>query len=208
MSGSSSSRSLRYWLQLGSPLTVGADGIGRPVWGLTHQHSPLWPCTDILHWNNKKTVPCIYVVGCLWKIKTVPSLMVWRKQNDKFQCSHDLTCLLLPVLGYTAPSCHSLGCARRTGLPGGLCYLWRASWISSPGSGRVPADKGSWGKKAKTTALVTARMETLWCFSHPFHVNGWRNDPWCPDMSVFTALAVMWKAHTHTLTVNYLCLKS
>lgn len=41
MSGSSSSSSRRYWLQLGSPLTVGADGMGRPVWGLTHQHSPL-----------------------------------------------------------------------------------------------------------------------------------------------------------------------
>lgn len=51
-SGSSSSSSARYWLQLGSPLTVGADGIGRPVWGLTHQHSPLWPWRDILHWNT------------------------------------------------------------------------------------------------------------------------------------------------------------
>lgn len=28
---SSSSSSVRYWLQLGSPLTVGADGMGRPV---------------------------------------------------------------------------------------------------------------------------------------------------------------------------------
>lgn len=53
MSGSSSSSSRRYWLQLGSPLTVGADGMGRPVWGLTHQHSPLWPWRDILHWNAK-----------------------------------------------------------------------------------------------------------------------------------------------------------
>lgn len=51
-SGSSSSSSPRYWLQFGSPLTVGAVGMGRPVWGLTHQHSPLWPCRDILHWKR------------------------------------------------------------------------------------------------------------------------------------------------------------
>lgn len=53
-------------------------------------------------------------------------------------------CLDSPAWGYTAPSCHSWGCAGHTGLPGDLGCLWRASWISSPGSGRAPADTESW----------------------------------------------------------------
>lgn len=48
-----------------------------------------------------------------------------------------------PVWGYTAPSCRSWGCEGRTGPPGGHGYLWRASWISSPGSDPAPADTGS-----------------------------------------------------------------
>lgn len=59
-----------------------------------------------------------------------------------------------PVLGYTAPSCRSWGCEGRTGPPGGLGYLWRASWISSPGSGPAPADTGSGPQKRRAVTVT------------------------------------------------------
>lgn len=80
-----------------------------------------------------------------------------------------------PVWGYTAPSCHSWGCAGRTGLPGALGYLWRASWISSPGSGRAPADTESWKKSKNNNSghVRGARMLT----SGRVRVTRWVNCP-------------------------------
>lgn len=74
-----------------------------------------------------------------------------------------------PVWGYTAPSCHSWGCAGHTGLPGALGYLWRASWISSPGSGRAPADTESWkkSKKQQQRSRTGGPYGDIWvCSSH------------------------------------------
>lgn len=68
MSGSSSS--VTYWLQLGSPLTVGADGMGLPVWGWTHQHSPRCPCRDILHWNRNIFITFTHI-SCSWTLEPV-----------------------------------------------------------------------------------------------------------------------------------------
>lgn len=80
-----------------------------------------------------------------------------------------------PVWGYTAPSCHSWGCAGHTGLPGALGYLWRASWISSPGSGRAPADTESWKKSKNNNSshVRGARMATSGCV----RVTRWVNCP-------------------------------
>ena len=82
-----------------------------------------------------------------------------------------------PVWGYSAPSCHSWGCAGRTGLPGALGYLWRASWISSPGSGRAPADTESWKKsKNNNTGHVRGPVwRHLGVFESPGFCDGWIN---------------------------------
>lgn len=75
-----------------------------------------------------------------------------------------------PVWGYTAPFCRSWGYAGHTGLPGDLCYLWRASWISSPGSGPAPADTGSWRRSKDKNSHQEHRF--FWENSSWFRLNG------------------------------------
>lgn len=151
-SGSSSSSSARYWLQLGSPLTVGADGIGRPVWGLTHQHSPLWPWRDILHWNRER-VQIIVEMPWVWS-------KIWCNTFKMLKINKSRFIRRPPVWGYTAPFCHSWGYAVHTDLPEDLGYLWRASWISSPGSGQAPADTGSWRRTRTAVKYVDSSGNT------------------------------------------------